>query len=339
MAVALSWLLVSGLYADGWAHANVPGLETFFTPWHAVLYGSFALLVAWLAIMALRRPSDAGWRARVPRGYGWGWAGVATFAGGGLADMAWHLGFGIEAGIDALVSPTHLVLLGGGLLLVLSPFRSQPRHAWAWTWPAVLSLAAATALVGFFLSYVSVFTDPGARVALSAVPEGAPGHRAAELPAVAGLGGYLVTTLLFVAPLISLRRRRATPTGTVAVVVAASALPAAVLSNLAFIAPALTAIVGAVVVDLVLHAYPNLPGVALAGLLPVLVWTGQLVGLAALGQLAWRPELSAGVVVLSALLAAVVTWLLPRDPSTLQSDHAVARILTEFPLPLHRRTP
>ncbi len=44
----LGWVLVSGLYADGWAHVNVPGLETFFTPWHGVLYGSFALLVAWL---------------------------------------------------------------------------------------------------------------------------------------------------------------------------------------------------------------------------------------------------------------------------------------------------
>ena len=337
-AAALGWLLVSGLYADGWAHVNVPGLETFFTPWHAVFYGSFALLVAWLAVMVLRRRSSAGWRARVPRGYGWGWAGVAIFACGGLADMVWHLAFGIEAGIGALVSPTHLVLLVGGLLLVMSPFRGHPRHARAWTWSAVLSLAAATALVGFFLSYVSVFVDPGAREAVSAVPDGAHGHRAAELPAVAGLGAYLVTTLLFVAPLISLHRHRGTPTGTVAVVVAATALPAAVLSNLTFIAPALTAVVGAVAVDLLLRAWPGLPGVALAGLLPVLVWTGQLVGLATLGRLAWPPELWAGVVVLTALLAASLTWLLPRDPDTAPPD-AVVRVLAEFPPPLHRSTP
>ena len=338
IAAVLGWLLVSGLYADGWAHVNVPGLETFFTPWHAVLYGSFALLVAWLSVIVLRRRDAAGWRARVPRGYGWGWAGVAVFAAGGLADMTWHLAFGVEAGIDALVSPTHLVLLGGGLLMILSPFRGQPRHGRTWTWPVVLSLAAATALVGFFLSYVSVFTEPAAREVLSSIPEGAPGHRAAELPAVAGLGGYLVTTLLFVAPLISLHRRRRLPTGTVAVVVAAVALPAAFLSNLAFIAPALCAVVGAVVVDLLLHAYPALPDVALAGLLPVLAWAGQLAGLAALGLLAWPPELWAGVVVLTALLAALLTWLLPRTVSTAEPD-VVARVLAEFPLPLHRSTP
>ena len=219
-AAALGWVLVLSLYADGWAHVNVPGLETFFTPWHAALYSSFALLVAWLALMLLRRPRR-GERARLPRGYGWGWVGVAVFLAGGLADMAWHLAFGIEAGIDALVSPTHLVLLGGGLLLIVSPLRAQRGLGGTWAWPSVLSTAAATALIGFFLSYVSVFTDPGAREALTTIPEGAPGHRAGELPAVAGLAGYLVTTVLIVAPAFSLTRRGRVPVGTLAVVVAA----------------------------------------------------------------------------------------------------------------------
>lgn len=109
--------------------------------------------MVWLALMVVRRRSDASrWRERVPLGYGWGWAGVAVFAAGGLADMAWHLAFGIEAGVGALVSPTHLVLLAGGLLLILSPFRAEPHQIRVWAWPAVLSLAAATALVAFFLS-------------------------------------------------------------------------------------------------------------------------------------------------------------------------------------------
>ena len=30
------WLLLA-VFLDGWAHLNVPGLETFFTPLHAAL--------------------------------------------------------------------------------------------------------------------------------------------------------------------------------------------------------------------------------------------------------------------------------------------------------------
>lgn len=331
---ALGWVLVSGLYADGWAHLNVPGLETFFTPWHGVFYGSFVLLVVSLALMLLRRPGRRG-LARVPRGYGWGWVGVAVFLVGGVTDMAWHLMFGIEAGIDALVSPTHLVLLGGGLLLVLSPLRAQRRSEGTWAWSAVLSVAAATALIGFFLSYVSVFTDPGAREPLTTIPEGAPGHRAGELPTVVGLAGYLVTTVLIVVPALSLTRRRRLPVGTLAAVVAAVAVPAAALSDLEFVVPALAAVGGAVIADLLLPVCPRLSPVALAGLLPALVWTGQLLGLAGTGRLAWPPELWAGVVVLTALLATVLTRLLGPRPGYAELD-LVTRVLNEFPHPSRR---
>ncbi len=37
MALVSIWWM-GGLFVDAWAHSNVPQLETFFTPWHAVLY-------------------------------------------------------------------------------------------------------------------------------------------------------------------------------------------------------------------------------------------------------------------------------------------------------------
>ena len=44
LTAATLWLLV-GLYLDGWAHNNIPELiETFFTPWHAVLYSGYAFM-------------------------------------------------------------------------------------------------------------------------------------------------------------------------------------------------------------------------------------------------------------------------------------------------------
>ena len=69
MTAALGALLVGGVYADGWAHLNVVGLESFFTPWHAVLYGGFVLLGAWMTLLVLlRRTRTSQWL--VPTGFG-----------------------------------------------------------------------------------------------------------------------------------------------------------------------------------------------------------------------------------------------------------------------------
>lgn len=125
VAVFLGAWTVAGVYADGWAHANRSGLETFFSPWHVVLYSGFAALAAWVGWLAWRdRATDRPLRLAIPAGYGLGILGIAIFALGGLGDMIWHLAFGVEAGLDALVSPTHLLLLTGGALLLSSPWRA-----------------------------------------------------------------------------------------------------------------------------------------------------------------------------------------------------------------------
>src|SRR5215469_8876772 len=41
MALCLGVFLLGG-FTDGWAHNNIDGLDSFFTPWHAVLYGAAA---------------------------------------------------------------------------------------------------------------------------------------------------------------------------------------------------------------------------------------------------------------------------------------------------------
>lgn len=46
--------LVTGLQLDAYAHANFPDLETFWTPWHAVLYSGIA--ACGLALLWLLRP-------------------------------------------------------------------------------------------------------------------------------------------------------------------------------------------------------------------------------------------------------------------------------------------
>ncbi|MGO4859041.1 hypothetical protein [Arthrobacter sp. 2MCAF14] len=90
------WLL-TGTYVDGWAHNNLRDLETFFTPWHAILYSGFAACAVWIAALTWRRHAPgARWTEAIPAGYGAAAAGVVLFLVSGAADFAWHSVFGIE---------------------------------------------------------------------------------------------------------------------------------------------------------------------------------------------------------------------------------------------------
>lgn len=62
-------------------------------------------------------------RRALPYGYGLALAGVLLFAAGGVLDLLWHTLFGIEADLDALLSPTHLKLALAAMLI----FREQRR--------------------------------------------------------------------------------------------------------------------------------------------------------------------------------------------------------------------
>lgn len=171
----LSALLIAGVYQDGWAHNHGKVDESFFTPWHFILYGTMALsgivlFVVGLRNLAARRVEIAGGlfsatgraaiRDSIPSGYWSAVGGVVIFILGGGFDLVWHTIFGIEASIDALVSPTHLVLALGAGLVCSGPIRSvayrygDDAGGWSHVGPAAVAVAATLALVGFFTQYV-----------------------------------------------------------------------------------------------------------------------------------------------------------------------------------------
>ena len=164
----LSLLLIAGVIQDGWAHNHGKVDESFFTPWHFVLYGMMALSGIALAVTGLRglrrgyRFADA-----IPYGYWSSAIGVIIFIVGGALDLAWHELFGVEASIDALVSPTHLILALGAALVCSGPIRSVAHRygasdgGWRRIGPAVLAIAGVTMLVGFFTQYVQPIGDDG----------------------------------------------------------------------------------------------------------------------------------------------------------------------------------
>jgi hypothetical protein len=310
-----AWLVVA-LFSDGWAHHNVPELEGFFTPWHGALYAGLAVSAAWM--VWLGRSGGLRWYRDLPVGYGWGVVGLGVFTAGGLADMAWHVAFGVEAGIDALLSPTHLVLLTGGMLILTSALRS--RWAVSDTSSAVsqAALSLATALVAFFLLYVSEFTATSPTVPFERLPEGHPRHTEAELPATHGLAAFLITTAVFVAPLLLVWRRGRSPQGVVVAVVATVSLLSAVVIDFerTAVLGAVGAVIGAVGAELMVGrldrrqwARPLLREPVLAATVTAAVWSGHLASLAMSTGLAWPPELWSGVVVLSVMAASALAGL------------------------------
>jgi hypothetical protein len=154
----------SGFFLDAWAHGHVP-VESFFTPYHAVFYSGMLVLALALVAFALRsRRRGYGWADVFPRPYRFAILGIPVFIFGGIGDMLWHKMLGIEEGVDALLSPTHLVL-GLGIFLVASgPIRSAVADRTRATTlarqlPAILGLATWLLLVHFGTAYAF---DPAA---------------------------------------------------------------------------------------------------------------------------------------------------------------------------------
>ncbi|HEU5110729.1 MAG TPA: hypothetical protein VFT95_19485, partial [Micromonosporaceae bacterium] len=168
VAALLGSLIIIGAATDGWAHVNILSSvqeDGFFTLWHGLLYSGFAATAAWTFWLAYQRRDrfPRWWVDGWPAGYRVGAVGVGIFLLAGLFDMVWHTVFGIEVTIDALLSPSHLMLCVGSVLLLTSPFRSwwhADDGSTRRTAAAVLALALGTTSVSVFLGYVSFFDYP-----------------------------------------------------------------------------------------------------------------------------------------------------------------------------------
>jgi hypothetical protein len=186
MVVVSVWWL-GGLFIDGWAHSNIPQLETFFTPWHAVFYSGYLAVTLTLLVrilLNLRQSAfNAGgsapslvtliweslkgnrWLRAIPTGYELSLLGVVIFGVSGVGDLTWHLLLGIERSTEALLSPTHLGLALGIGLTLTGPLRaawsrSRGRPSWRQLGPAIFSLTFTFSLLTFFTAYASPLVSP-----------------------------------------------------------------------------------------------------------------------------------------------------------------------------------
>jgi hypothetical protein len=326
-AVLGSWAVV-GLFLDGWAHHTRPDLESFFTPWHGVLYSGAAASAAWLGWVILRRRRQGySWRGAVPSGYGLGLLGIVGFAATGVGDLLWHTVFGIEADIEALLSPPHLLLFISGLLMLTSPLRAawrspaEPRgNRLVALLPALLSLTLAVAVVAFFFHYVSPFQEHTTALTI-----------AGEHQLASALASIFLTNLILITPLALFTRRFGAPPFGAATLLFTTVAALLNLDGAFALSEAVAGVfVGGLASDVVLgrlrpsdqrhHALW-----AAMSTVPALLWGAYFLSLALGDGVAWTPELWGGAIAMASLTGLGV-GLLAAPPGSGQSLQVPDRV-------------
>ncbi len=289
--VLASGLMLFGVHLDAWAHHRF-ALESFFTPWHGLLYSGYALLAAVLVIRA--RHGGRLSPAALPDGYGLSLVGALLFGLGGLVDLGWHTRFGIEVDVEALLSPPHLLLAFGAGLMVSGPLRAASARQQALDWPAVASWGLLLSVLTFFTAYVNPLAEQ---------------ELFAQSGNALGGAGVVVQSLLLVGTLLSALRRGPLPRGAATILLGlSSALMLLVHQNFELLLPLLAAGLMLDFLIAVLHPTPARPQALqiFAATLPVLLFTPVVMTLALRGELAWSFTFASGAV----LSAAFASWCL-----------------------------
>lgn len=304
------WMIV-GLFLDGWAH-NAQRPDSFFTPWHAVLYSGFLGAVgSALWLVEGRRSPGMRWRVAIPPGYGATFAGLALFATGATGDLLWHQVLGIEANLAALLSPTHLMLMTGGALALTGPLRTAWRAPstnppLGTFLPALGSVTLSTGLGIFFTLYLSPF---GQTVVPRFEPARTDVHDLSTMTPSAfvqlreswAVGAILFTTVLVLAPVLLLLRRWRVPPGSLFTYFAAIATFEAAASEFRRWPLALAVLAAGIAAEACARRTPVL---VTAVVVPGVMWLSYFAVVAIVYGMGWSAELWTGSVVLSCLVGA-----------------------------------
>jgi hypothetical protein len=295
-ALFSTWVVI-GLFVDGWAHNNDKP-ETFFTPWHGILYAGFIAASVYFALDDRRQRRRGTWNAPDPTVL----AGFALFGVGGALDMGWHTLFGVERDVEALLSPTHLVLMAAGLLLVtatvrerLGPVRTGSLREFA---PAAVGLTLMVAIVSFFLQFVSalhVFDRDVYATTSNAIQ-------------TIGIAGVFLTSAILTGTVLWARRRWGrTPFGTYTLMFGGCALLMSGLTAFASVALVVPIAAGGLVADLLERR--GVSDLTLGLAVPAATWLGWFGVYQLVWGLGWAAELWMGTVVFTMLTGAALSQL------------------------------
>lgn len=310
---------IFGLYLDGWAHNNEKP-ETFFSPWHGVLYSGFTAAVIYFAFREyiLKKKSNiddklAAW-------------GLGIFVAGAVGDGIWHEIFGIEVDLEALLSPTHLMLLTGGLLMLSIGARlaaAEPTGRdtdFKSFFPTLASFTLTAALAMFFTQYFAAHRFGGL------VSDG-------FLEEVHILGSVFTTNAILLAPVLFALRRWNVPFGSFTILFAVVATAIQGLDEFVFWMHIPAAVMAGLVADVLaarLRPSPErrTPALVFSALVPFVTWSLWTAAIHLTNGVALAAELWTGTIYMAVLeglgLGVLVFSRSPGNATSAAGDPAVS---------------
>ena len=312
----LSSIFIAGLFLDGWAHNNILDLiETFFTPYHALFYGGFLTVAGLLTFTHFRNVMNGyTWLRALPKEYMLAMLGVVMFTVGGFADFVWHETFGFEDGVEALLSPTHLLLGAGIFLIVSAPLRVAwnrsditPESGWGSLFPAIISITLLLSLLTFFTQY-SHYADPTPLI----IP-----FRDGGWQNLAGIQKMLMPSALIMGTILLLMRRWRLPFGSLTFLIGINyTLMFLMGQNYTFQAPFTlpAALIASVMADLLYHRLqPSTKQVRavrwFAFLVPFIMIGLHMMVLLLTKNVWWEIHMWAGIPFLSGVVGLLLSFL------------------------------
>jgi hypothetical protein len=249
-------------------------------------------------------------------------AGIAIFAAGGVLDMLWHIVFGVEQDVQALFSPTHLLLAVGGATMMCGPIRAglgRPNeHTWRARFPELIALSFFATLVTFFLMWAF---STGAGIAhdphrtYPALRGDALGDFR-DLQVQNGIAAVILRSLVIAGITGFAARRMALPFGAITLLVAAPNVLIAFMLNPAWASVSITlasALVAGLAGDFVLRRWhgldaPSWHARAYGFGLPFIFWAVYLaLAYVASGGFWWSPHIAYGAPVIGGLAGLLIT--------------------------------
>ena len=326
--IALSTLLIGGVFLDGWAHNHGKVDQSFFTPWHAVLYSGFAILAAFLAWTLFNNHRKGyAWRKAIAPGYGASAVGAAIFAIAGVGDLLWHTLFGIEKGIEGEISPSHLALALGAFLILSGPLRAAWRQRnpdaaqrWRTLLPPLLSLTYIFSLLVFFTQFADPIIKSRADLHITDILITYTPFKTDSDPSLStqlGVAGILLEAAIMASIALLLVRRWRLPIGSFALLFGLNGLLISFLAgNTSIISVALvSAFIGLLIDVLNVALRPSTERVVavrvFAFAVPFvynLVYFGGL--LATYGSFGWSVHLWTGSIVMAGIAGLLLSYLL-----------------------------
>lgn len=299
IALVLATWLVLGAYVDAWTHHHL-FFETFFTPWHALLYSAAGANTAFYG----------GWwlshRRQVPEGYRLSLFGSVAFMTAGACDLVWHGVFGIERDFAAILSPTHLGLMLSAGLIVTGPARAAWRsEARRLPFPAAWSMTLLIAMFFFFMQDLSPLVAQWANPTWSTLAS----LRAAEM---LGLNDMLLATAVLIGPLLVSMARFELRIGQLMLLLAcpADAIVLTYKPDLILVVPVLTALFAEVLRLLIQPSGTRvMRSRILVVVLTAFMWSFYMWGLAATVGTWWPIPSELGVVVATVIGVWLLTYL------------------------------